>query len=242
MIGNSFTLKRFSDDRVTIIANVVHSPLPKRFEITANSSKVILDNLFDNEDSLSADIPSQKVQSLEGLKLTELKEHKISEKEFFNEIGKLFDTIISVLTPTETINLVSGFPSKESIQIILEITKIRHKKIFSFINTQQKIATIFAIFGKSLGLDSLRDKLLLITASPRLNNKFVPIKNCPPFEDFFAFRKELLKKTFSDDLIDKVINDLVEERKNRFNNIQNGLANIKNGVPFDLKELLCGTR
>ena len=231
---NSFTLNNLSDDRVTIIARVAQSA-PINVNKPSERSEALLKNIKEGHDSTADSEQTQEQKQGSHLE-------KISGEEIFKEIGKMFDTIISVLSPTETINLLAGKATLETLNTVLEITKIRHKRLYLFINTIQKVSTVFELFGKSAGLDSLRDKLLLLTASPEANKALVPMLPCPPFEDVFKFRKELLKRTLPEDQVVKIIDDLIDAGKKRFNDIQTGLIKVQAGAPLEsLKPILCGT-
>jgi len=237
--GNSFTLSRLSDDRVTVISKIAS----KKTKPDLDKLKVknfLGDKTVDDIDVVATPQIEQELDD-EG-QIIVVREERISGQELFNEIGRLFDTIISVLSPTETINLLAGKANSNTIKVVLEIARIKHPRLTLFVNTEQKISILFEMFGRSAGLDKLRDKLLLITASPEANKKLIPVKPCPPFDDVFDFRKELLRKTLPEDQVIKIIEILVNDNKKRFNDIQNGLAKIREGVPpLDVFEpLLCG--
>ena len=227
MIGESFTLKRFSDDSVVLIASTTSLGLNFPETIALSGSGL---NSFKTS-SIDAKQPGQIKQA-----------SSLNKKELFDEMGKYFDTINSVLSPTEVIGLLSGTPSDETLKVATEITKLNHKPLFEILKTPQKISQIFTVFGKTTGLDTLKDRLNVLTANPDNIKKIAPVKDCPPFENIFNFREQLLKKTVPADISKKIIKDLIDKRKKRFKDIQDGLSKIKDGnIPFDLKDILCGS-
>lgn len=236
---NSFTLNRFSDDRITVISKIANQNPPQtRYEFKNPRSQPIIDNAQEN--SIDANRPATREQPLQSGQV--VREERISGEELFNEIGRLFDSVISLFTPTETINLLSGKASLETLSTILELIRIKHKRLFLFVSTIQKVALMFEMFGKAAGLDSLRDKLLRIAASPRSNRKSISIP-CPPFDNINDFRKSLLSRTLPEDQVVKIIEQLNDVGRKRFNDIQDGLVKIRKGlVPREtLLPLLCGT-
>ena len=233
---NSFTLSRFSDDRVTVISKIANQKQKKtRSEFSSEKNEPILLGLEEQDADQAPEIQENNNGG------TRIREERISGKELFDEIAKLFDSVISLLTPTETINLLSGRATLETVSTVLEIARIKHKRLFLFINTHQKIATLFEMFGKSAGLDAVRNKLFLLSASPKANKKTISIP-CPPFDNLIDFRKELLKRTLPEDQVIRIVEQLNDAGKKRFNEIQDGLVKLKKGFPLDImKPILCGT-
>lgn len=237
--GDSFTLNRFSDDRITVIAKIANKNPPiKRYEFKSPKNQPLIENVEQNQIDVSQPTIEQGLTTSS----TRVREERISGKELFDEMGLLFDSVISLFTPTETINLLAGKASLETLSTILEIVRIKHKRLFIFTNTIQKVSLMFTIFGKAAGLDELRDKLLKISASPRSNRKLITAP-CPPFDNINDFRSSLLAKTLPEDQVVKIIEQINETGKNRFNEIQNGIVKIRNGIiPREmLVPLLCGT-
>ena len=237
--GNSFTLSRISDDRVTIIATMASQKAKLGNAAIDKVNSGTLANDVGENSGIDA-VDNTATQSLEDTQV--VREERMTGEELFAEIGRLFDTVISILSPTETINLLAGKASTETLNTVLAIAKIKHKRLMLFVGTVQKLAMLFEMFGRAAGLDTLRDKLLLITASPDANKKLVPVKPCPPFENVFDFRKELLARTLPDDEVIQIMDTLINSGKNRFNEIQDGLVKIRNGLsPMEVLEpLLCG--
>ena len=92
MIGESFTLKRFSDDSVVLIASTTSLGLnfPETIQIDESGFGSL------KTSSIDAKQPGQIKQA-----------SSLNKKELFDEMGKYFDTINSVLSPTEVIGLLS---------------------------------------------------------------------------------------------------------------------------------------
>jgi hypothetical protein len=231
---NSFTLSRLSDDQITIIAQIA-KPVDTN-NINENNRRI------DSRDSLEGVNDSNPDEfEIINSKIPSEKKVFISGEDFYKEIDILFNNLISLLNPSEILNLITGKATLETLAIVLRLIQLKHKNILPFLDTESKISNIFLQFGKATGLEQLKNKIEILTATQNISRKAIEKIPCPPFDNIFDFRDRLLKKTLDDTEATVVLERIVASRRKKFLDTQNALIDLEKGISNNIANILCGT-
>ena len=156
----------------------------------------------------------------------------VPQKSLSQEIKDYVKTCFSLLSPSEVIDLVTANASQEVKLTIDGISRIRFPILHSILKYPDRHAILFASFGKLTGLDSIGPRLQILSSNPAVKQMMVDPNVCLPFTSIYDFRKALMNQTLPRDLANKLMDDLIEDDRNRANKLVNSLA--KKIAPADL--------
>lgn len=188
--GNSFTLRRISDDQIVTIMSKASSK-PVRLDI----------------DDLSS------------------------------VLSRALDSVIAVLSPGETLELLAGEPSQKTIDLVNEITRIRTPELSNLGDP----TSLFVNLGEIAGLNQLKDAVILISQND--TNRDVPRKFCPEDDARIPLRKRILESGGLDpEEAEREIENIIEDRTTRYNDIIDILSSGGDLTPSEiLDNIKCGT-
>jgi hypothetical protein len=219
--GDQTNIVRISDDSLVQLYQQTDSP---NFQIAAPAviqQAETEDNGFARYGSLDRNkhILKALVQVREGTtRLT------MTQESLIQQLKEYVKTCFSLLSPSETINLLSGNSSTEVNLTITEIARIRFPLLNTILKYPERHALLFASFGKITQLDSLGPRLQLLAATPMVNQQSTDPNVCYPFTNVTDFRKALANQVLPAELANKVIDDLQEDARQRANKLINDLG------------------
>ena len=152
-----------------------------------------------------------------------------TKQEIKDELSSLLNSCTALLSPTETINLLSGKPSPNSLKVVNELMKIRAPKLSNKIKDNSQIKKMFENFGKFSGLGELRDQLKIIANSPLSKDRNVSRNVCEPFNNVDDFRKSLITKELPAEVANTIIDNINKEKKNTIKAMANSILDAING-------------
>lgn len=201
-----------------------------RFELSSDGNSFTLNRISDD----------QRVVIFSTIANAETVPMQTSGEELSNSIGKLMDDVVVVLPPTEVLRLFAGRASKKSIKAVKELIKLKHDHL-NFISKSDQISSLFKTFGDLTGTGNIEDALILAGNTRRLKN--VPKKFCPGDETPFLLQEAILDGKLPREEVKRIIDDNVNKRKDRFNELQDEIIKLKNNdyTPADILEnIACG--
>lgn len=194
--GNSFTLRRISDDQAVVIFSAIGQAPQLELSVSGN--------------------------------------------DLANTIGLLLDDTAAVLSPGQLLNLLAGTPTKQTVEVIIELIKISYEQI-SFINKPDQVITLFKTLGDLTGTNNIRDGVVLASGARR--NRSIPRKFCPEDDEGLMLQEEILVRSFPPEEVRTIIDDIIEKRRLRYNELADILVNINNDdfSPTEVLEpIICG--
>lgn len=151
------------------------------------------------------------------------------------QLKEYIRTCFALLSISETIDLVSARPSLETRLTITAISKIRFPLLYGLLQYPERHALLFGSLGKLTQLDTVGPRLQLLASSPAVKNKMVDPNICRPYNNIYEFRKILMEQAIAPELANKLMDDLVEDDRQRANNLIDSLGKAgKNLNPTDL--------
>jgi hypothetical protein len=148
----------------------------------------------------------------------------MTQDSLVQQLKEYVKTCFSLLSPSETINLLAGNSNTEVNLTITEIARIRFPLLNAILKYPERHALLFASFGKITQLDSLGPRLQLLAATPLINQQATDPNVCYPFTNVTDFRKALANQVLPAELANKVIDDLQEDARQRANKLINQLG------------------
>ena len=145
------------------------------------------------------------------------------------EFSSLLNSISSLLSPTETINLLAGNPSPNSLKVVKQLMNIKSPILSNAIGGSSQIKKMFSNFGESTGLGNLRDELRIIADSEISRNRDLPLNSCSPFSSVDDFRRALLENEISPETAENLIDKINAEKSNALKNMNNMLIDMLRG-------------
>jgi len=133
-------------------------------------------------------------------------------------------TCFALLSPSEVIDLITANSSLEVKLTITEIARIRFPLLNGILKYPERHALLFASFGKLAKLDSIGPRLQILSSDPTVKEKMVDPNVCAPFSNLRDFRESLMRQVLPQEVANKLMDDLVEDDRNRANNLLNNLA------------------
>lgn len=150
----------------------------------------------------------------------------VTQDNLSEQLKKYIKTCFCLLSPSETIDLVTGVPSQEVLLTIAEISKIKFPVIHMILQFPETHGLLFSTFGKMTNMDSIAPRLQILGSSPKLQATYVDPNVCLPFNSVSDFKKQLARGVLPEDLADKLIDDLVEEDRKNYNKLADTLAGV----------------
>lgn len=184
-------------------------------------------------DSLNIDIKIRKETTVTGeLVLTPDERNSLKE-----EVNCIMRHITSVLMPSQVLDLLAGRASEKTKQMAYEIIKISCETpvVDGLFREPDAFADMFKVFGSASGLDKLKDEIEVLADSPQIKNS-IPLQKCGPYENINIFREQLLSKTIDREDAKKIIENLDNERINRYNEISNKVMDMSKGKLYSDNE------
>lgn len=148
----------------------------------------------------------------------------MTQKTLVEQLKEYIKTCFSLLSPSETINLIAGNSNTEVNITITEIARIRFPLLNAILKYPERHALLFASFGKITQLDTLGPRLQLLASAPAANQQPVDPNVCYPFANVTDFRKALANQVLPADLANSVIDELQEDARRRANKLINDLG------------------
>jgi hypothetical protein len=148
----------------------------------------------------------------------------MTQKTLVEQLKEYIKTCFSLLSPSETINLIAGNSNAEVNITITEIARIRFPLLNAILKYPERHALLFASFGKITQLDTLGPRLQLLASAPAANQQPVDPNVCYPFTNVTDFRKALANQVLPADLANSVIDELQEDARRRANKLINDLG------------------
>lgn len=149
------------------------------------------------------------------------------------EISKEFSATIracsAMLTPTETINLLAGVPSPNSLKLTKELMSLKSPKLAKVFKSESQIKNLFANFGKLTGLSELKTELEIIASSPEGRKKIISANACRPYDNMDDFRRQLLSKEVDPELARQIVDNINAEKVNNLKNLGNSVLEAAKG-------------
>jgi hypothetical protein len=141
-----------------------------------------------------------------------------------DQLKEYVKTCFALLSPSEVIDLITANPSLEVKLTITEIARIRFPLLNAILKYPERHALLFASFGKLTKLDSIGPRLQILSSDPTVKEKMVDPNICAPFSNLRDFRENLMTQVLSQELANRLMDDLVEDDRNRANKLLNNLA------------------
>lgn len=188
-----------------------------QFSLGALQDALILLNSDSRQPDLALQEPSTVTQAA-------------TKEEIRKEFGALMRTCSSMLTPTETINLLAGTPSPNSLKLTKELMSLKSPKLAKVFKNNSQIKNLFANFGKVTGLDALKTELEIIASSPEGRKRIVSSNACVPYDNLDDFRKSLLEKEVEPELATSIIENINAEKNQNLKNMANAILDAAKGV------------
>lgn len=156
-------------------------------------------------------------------------ELSVGQQQVKNEMSTLLRDLVSISSPTEVIKLLAGKASDSTLDIASEIIKSRNPILSKAFSNKNNISNLFKQLGISSGLDSLLPQMELLANVPGADSKVVPPKLCAPFDNVDSFRKSLLTRTASPEVVDRVFENLNKEKIKKYNQLVDTILTISTG-------------
>ena len=134
-----------------------------------------------------------------------------------------------MLTPTETINLLAGIPSPNSLKLTKELMSLKSPKLAKVFKSESQIKNLFANFGKLTGLNELKTELEIIASSPEGRKKIISANACRPYDNMDDFRRQLLSKEVDPELARQIVDNINAEKVNNLKNLGNSVLEAAKG-------------
>lgn len=230
------SLRRISDDSIVNILSSSSAPGAYPAAVSPETTSALLAQTEPNDIYSKLKIRNKNRHILSALvALNEIEgtaSMLIPQKSLSQEIKDYVKTCFSLLSPSEVIDLITANASQEVKLTIDGVSRIRFPILHSILKYPDRHAILFASFGKLTGLDSIGPRLQILSSNPAVKQMMVDPNFCLPFASVYDFRKGLMNQTLPSDLANKLMDDLIEDDRNRANNLVNSLA--KKIAPADL--------
>jgi hypothetical protein len=233
--GNT-SLQRISDDSIVNLLSSSSVPGSYTGTVSSATTQALVAQTEPNDVFSRVKIRNKNRHILNALVTLNEREGTASmlvpQKSLSEEIKDYVKTCFSLLSPSEAIDLVTANASQEVKLTIDSISRIRFPLLHSILKYPDRHAILFASFGKLTGLDSIGPRLQILSSSPAVKQTMVDPNVCLPFASIYDFRKALIDQTLPRDMSNKLMDDLIEDDRNRANKLVNSLA--KKIVPAEL--------
>jgi hypothetical protein len=225
--GNT-SLQRISDDSIVNILSSSSAAGSYTGAVSSVTTQALVSQTEPNDVFSKVKIRNKNRHILSALVTLNEREGTASmlvpQKSLSEEIKDYVKTCFSLLSPSEAIDLVTANASQEVKLTIDGISRIRFPLLHSILKYPDRHAMLFASFGKLTGLDSIGPRLQILSSSPSVKQMMVDPNVCLPFASVYDFRKALMDQTLPRDLANNLMDDLIEDDRNRANKLVNSLA------------------
>lgn len=148
------------------------------------------------------------------------------QDEIRNKFVCFFERLTSLLMPSQVLSLLSGNPSEETVSLAHELINLCG--LGYLLPNQQATSNAMANFGTITGLDNLRDEIQVLIDSTDPSTEF-GINKCGPYESIEDFRLDLMGRTIQREEAEEILDQLREQRIERFNQLADQVLNLGNG-------------
>lgn len=167
-------------------------------------------------------------------------EERYGGKELANDMGRLLDDVVSIFSPADTLRLLSGEPRAKTVEIVQELIHTQYEKL-SFIKRPDEVIRIFKVLGDTTGMSNIQNSLIL--ASNTRRTREIPRKFCPEDDEAIQIQEEILKKKLPPEEVRELIDETIERRRKRYNELGDILKRIdeEDFTPAEVLEpIICG--
>lgn len=182
------------------------------------SSKALIESMTDNkvnESNLETETPPTT-------------ESALTANEVTDEIKTLIKHTTSILSPSETINLMTGKPSTETRKVVIKLAEIYAPNTLRRFPGEEFIPNVFAQMGIAAGSLKFERQIKDLQAA----QEALPATNevvCERYDNVKDFRLALMSETISPDLAEEILNKIEEKRVEDFNYIVSSFSSVSKG-------------
>lgn len=155
---------------------------------------------------------------------------------------KISDTLfstVSLLKPSETLDLFAGQPSQQTVELVNKVAKTTLPEVYNGTDFYTPNAlNLFNSFAGVAGLKDLRDQLIALSnLDPTPRN--VPRKYCPEDDERINIRERLLSRTLNPEEVKRQLEDDLRKQRDNYNSFINDLTNANKSVQDAINKARC---
>lgn len=150
-------------------------------------------------------------------------------------LGKVFDSVLAVLTPGESLRLLAGEPSIKVRDLIKGIVRSQCPEL----SAAGDPTGLFISMGQVMGLNRIKDQVILLSFSEEPCETPRPL--CPEDDRRITLRRGILERVgYSPEQIEEEIDEIIKRRTKRYNDLNKFLLDESQTEQELAERIRCG--